>query len=351
MIRLPRVSTLRIIGIVLLLLCSIGASAVIQFIYFIHSPLLTSTKTSHPPLIVELMPGMSMQQFAQQLAQQGVLTHPQYFTLYARFTHQAHHLQAGEYAIDDKATPADVLQQLTTGEVVQHRLTIVEGWTVAQLLEALLGDDNLIHTQSANELRQTIRAQLPTPRDSIEGLFYPDTYAFPKGTTADEFLQRAYQRLQQQLASVWQTRAADLPYQTPYHALIVASLIEKEARLSDERRLVASVILNRLHAHMPLQIDAAVLYGVNQHAASPKLALTHKDLRADTPYNTYVHRGLPPTPIALVSADALQAALHPAHSDYYYYVSKGDGSHVFSKTLKAHQQAVLTYQLSSKDRP
>ncbi len=333
-----------------LILIGFVLSHIIRFTYFLHTPLLTPTTmttNNDETVLIELLPGMSMSQVAQQLQQRGYLTHPNYFVLYACFTNRTHDLQAGEYALSYQATPTMVLDQLTQGDVLQHLLTLVEGWTITELLNAVRANPNLTHTDSTEQLLKTISTEFSVSHSSLEGLFYPDTYAFPKGTTAYEFLQRAYQRMQQQLADAWQTRDTNLPYPTPYYALILASLIEKEASIADERRLIASVMLNRLRDRMPLQIDAAVLYGINRQLVQPKVKLTRADLRQKTAYNTYLHRGLPPTPIALVSADALDAALHPAQTDYYYYVAKGDGSHHFSKTLKAHRQAVVTYQLNS----
>ena len=261
----------------------------------------------------------------------------------------ARRIQAGEYALSYQSTPDAILDQLVQGDVIQHTLTIVEGWTVSDLLAAVHANPNLIHTATPQTLAALSAAiEHQDHASTLEGLFYPDTYAFPKGTTDMAFLTRAHQRMQQQLAIAWGSRAKGLPYKTAYQALILASLVEKETSLPDEKPIIAGIIVNRLQHNMLLQIDAAVLYGVNQATGQTKRKLTRADLRADTPYNTYRHRGIVPTPIALPSIDSIRAILHPAATNYFYYVAKGDGTHYFSKTLQEHREAVVTYQGNAK---
>ncbi|MCD6055443.1 MAG: putative YceG family [Gammaproteobacteria bacterium] len=324
----------------------IGCFAV-SWINFLYSPLLTPLSFNTQNLIIEFKPGTSLKQLANQLKQQGVLKNPRYFSLYARLKNQARRVQAGEYALSFEATPAQVLKQLVKGEVLQYYLTIVEGWTVADLLSAIKADEYLQPTADIKDINslKIDTVSMGNKSDNLEGCFYPDTYAFPRGTTSLAFLKRAYQRMSQELFNAWEGRDKILPYKTPYEALIAASLVEKETSLQAERPLIASVILNRLDVNMPLQIDAAVLYGVRQHEErSQQHLLTRTDLRKDTPYNTYRHRGLPPAPIALPSLSSIQAVLHPAATQYLYYVAVGDGTHYFSKTLKEHNAAVLRYQ-------
>ena len=219
-------------------------------------------------------------------------------------------------------------------------VTIVEGVTFQQILAELKQTDKLQQQLAQQTLPQILAAIGITEHSNAEGLLYPDTYMFSKGDTDVALLQQAKQSMDAVINAAWQTRAEGLPYQSPYDVLIAASLIEKESAVADERPLIASVLVNRLQANMPLQFDPTVIYGLGD-AYTGKL--TKADMRTDTPYNTYRHRGLPPTPIAMPSKDAINAAVHPAESDYLYFVAKGDGSHVFSTNLQEHDKALRAY--------
>jgi UPF0755 protein len=223
--------------------------------------------------------------------------------------------------------------------VVQYSLTIVEGMTLQQLLEQLKQHRAII----SNTEPQTLAKQLGISHSSAEGWFLPETYAFPANTQDLGFLQRAYQKMQTVLNQEWQQRAADLPYKTPYEALIMASIIEKETAAAEERAKIAGVFVRRLEKGMRLQTDPTVIYGMGAQFDGN---LRRKDLRKDTPYNTYTRKGLPPTPICLPGKASIHAALHPEQGEELYFVATGkDGKHVFSKTLTEHNKAVRRYQL------
>lgn len=356
-----------------LLLIGIGVAGTV--IHFLNTPLLKRTAgASGDVLIVDIPPHQSVKQLAGILHQKGVLSRPAYFVWYARFRGDARYIQAGEYALSYTATPRAILKQWVKGDVHQHTLTIVEGQRLSDLLASMRANPNLIHTLGDRRSPQTchrltplmgmdtsvvtqslVRAKVTCHVDgniaSLEGLLYPDTYAFPKGTTDIAFLRRAYVRMQDVLADAWANRAPNLPYKQAYQALVLASLVEKETHIPQEKPIIAGIIVNRLKRGMPLQIDAAVLYGVNQATGQNKHKLTRSDLRFDTPYNTYLHRGIPPTPIAFTSLASIEAVLHPALTQNLYYVAKGDGSHFFSKTYQAQRQAVIQYQLKKNPQP
>jgi len=233
------------------------------------------------------------------------------------------------------------------GKVILHRFTIVEGWTLAQLLDALSKDTRFQHTlntHSPNALWHSL-ASAPSP---LEGLFFAASYDYPRGTPNTQILKQAFDLMAQKLATAWATRTPHLPWKTAYEALIAASLVEKETALPHERPQVAGVIARRLAKQMPLQIDASVIYGRNTRA---NRALTLKALQTDTPYNTYTRRGLPPTPIAIPSLSAINAVLHPDTTQTLYFVAKGDGSHVFSTQLDAHCVAVKHYRRHQNNLP
>ena len=287
-------------------------------------------------------PGESIRSIAQKLAKQGVVRSSLYLQLYARLSGQAARIKVGEYAIEAGITPLQLMDKLIAGRVIQYALTVVEGWTFRQMLEAIYAHDKLEATLEGLE-DQEIMARLGHPDMHPEGRFFPDTYHFPVGTNDLDFLKRAFTTMEQQLEQAWQQRVPDLPLQSAYEALILASIIEKETAVASERREIAGVFIRRLRKGMLLQTDPTVIYGLGPSFDGN---LRRSDLNADTPYNTYVRKGLPPTPIALPGADSIAAAVNPAPGDTLYFVAKGDGSHVFSKTLQEHNQAVRKYQLN-----
>ena len=296
-------------------------------------------------LVLEVKPGMGIGAIARELRRQPGLLHSTfYLETYARFNGLAPRLKVGEYALAPGMTPRDLLERIATGQVIQYPLTVVEGWTFQQLRQALAA-----HPKIAQTLREAsdaeIMARLDRPGRHPEGWFFPDTYHFPAGFTDEAFLRRALTAMEQRLARAWSQRVADLPLDDPYQALILASIVEKETGLTAERPAIAGVFARRLRAGMLLQTDPTVIYGLG---AAFDGDLRRRDLVTDTPYNTYTRKGLPPTPIALPGAGALEAAVHPAAGDALYFVADGQGGHVFSRTLDEHNRAVRRYQLREK---
>ncbi len=293
-----------------------------------------------------LEPGANLTHVAHDLAQQGILDKPRYLLMYARLQGNADRIGAGEYQIRAGTTPVEFYQQLVEGKVVQHALTIVEGWTFRQMMAAINADPQIKHTLT-NASDAEIMAAIGHPGQHPEGRFLPDTWLFPRGMRDVDFLRRAYVVMQSYLAKEWEGRAIDLPLKTPYDALILASIIEKETAQPSERATIAGVFIRRLQKHIRLQTDPTVIYGMGTRY---KGDIRRQDLKRDTPYNTYRHYGLPPTPIALPGRASIHAALHPAPGKMLYFVARGDGSHYFSATLKEHNRAVIKYQLKGRKR-
>ena len=288
--------------------------------------------------------GSSLRGVLAQWQSQGWFQNPRqpvYLRLYARARGSAAAIQAGEYELPPRITPLEALSLLTSGRVKLHSLTIVEGWTFAEMMEA-------VHESSA--LRKTLQAEdvmaaLGDASLHPEGRFLPETYRFPKDTTDLEFLRRAYTAMQRALEDEWQARAPDLPYDDAYDALTMASIIERETGVPQERGEIAGVFVRRLAMGMKLQTDPTIIYGLGTAFDGN---LRRRDLLSDGPYNTYTRPGLPPSPICLPGRAALHAALHPADGDALYFVSRRDGTHQFSASLKAHNEAVRRYQLGKR---
>ena len=285
--------------------------------------------------------GTSLRALSERLIQAGALAHPYYFTALAYITGDASRIQAGEYEIPSGATPGALLTLLTSGKVVQRALTLVEGWTFAEAVAAVTADPRL-EGSLAGATPAEIMTALGATDTHPEGRLFPDTYHFSKGTTDLDLLRRAYERMNAVLAEEWEKREPGLPLETPYQVLLLASIIETETGQASERPEIAGVFVRRLRKGMKLQTDPTVIYGKGDAFDGD---LRRADLREDTPYNTYVHHGLPPTPIALPGREAINAALHPADGATLFFVAKGDGSHAFSVTLKEHNRAVRRYQL------
>ena len=288
--------------------------------------------------------GNTIRQVAQNLADKGYILDPLMFIVLARLNGSESHIKAGEYEIRSFHTPEDLIRLFLKGNSILYSFTIIEGWTFRQLLEAIKADPVLIKTISDATTEQ-IMAQISFASEHPEGLFLPDTYHFPRGTTDISFLRRAYKTMQQLLQQEWSSRSADLPLDSAYDALILASIIEKETGAGFERPLISAAFTQRLKKNMRLQTDPTIIYGLGD-SFDGNIRL--RDLRGDTPYNTYIHKGLPPTPIALPGKLAIHSALHPADSDAIYFVSKGDGTHYFSRTLDEHNEAVSRYQLNGR---
>lgn len=317
---------------------------------------LTPIELHHPhsvdrdePLDFTIPAGHGLRAVSQRLVDAGMDFSPWQFTLLARLLDKAGAIQAGSYEIDAAAriTPWQLLEKLTRGDVTQRSVLLVEGMTFRQLRAALDAHPDLQHdTLLLSEAE--ILQQIGATETHAEGLFFPDTYLFARHSSDTELLRRAYQAMQQRLQQAWVQRAADLPLKTPYEALILASIIEKETGQAADRPLVASVFINRLRIGMALQSDPTVIYGMGEKFDGN---LRKRDLQTDTPYNTYRRPGLPPSPIAMPGQAALEAALQPAHSDKLYFVARGDGSSQFSSNLRDHNRAVNYYQRGRGKKP
>jgi len=297
---------------------------------------------------LEVGNGMSLRRVATQLGERGILPHPWLLTAYARASGDATRVRAGEYQLPAGTTPLSLLARLVSGQVYLHQLTIVEGWRFAELLRTLRSNPAIVASALDGP---GIMTALGEPGVHPEGQFFPDTYSFPKGTADLDVLRQAHQALKARLEAAWQSRAADTLLKSPYEALILASIIEKETALPTERRLIAGVFHERLRRNMRLQTDPTVIYGLGDSFDGN---LRRDDLERDTPYNTYTRGGLPPTPIALPGAGAIEAAVTPETTGAVYFVAtgRGDGSHRFSTTLEEHERAVREYlrQLRNTER-
>ncbi len=293
------------------------------------------------PVTLEIKRGESLKSVARRLERRGILEDHRPLLWWAFEKKAAGDIKVGEYLLEPGMTPKALLSLLVSGKVRQHRFTIVEGWTVKQALQALQAQSEVKHTLGEVAPGRLLAA-LGFPPGHPEGRFFPDTYFFTRGTEDREILRRAYRRMERVLAEEWRARAQGLPLKDPYQALILASIVEKETGRREEQPKIAGVFVRRLQKGMLLQSDPTVIYGMGETYQGN---IRRHDLRAPTPYNTYVRPGLPPTPIALPGRDALHAVLHPAPGKALYFVAKGDGSHVFSATLKEHNRAVYRYQI------
>ena len=304
--------------------------------YFLVSPVALPSI----PYTFDVTSGTTMKKVAQQLAQAGVLKQPFTFTLAARLAGKGSALKAGNYALEATLTPWKLLQKLTKGDVNQAQIKFIEGWKFSQLREALNSESNLQHdTRGLSDAE--IMTKLGWPNQHPEGRFFPDTYYYSSGMSDLSILARAHKLMQTQLENTWRERAKNLPYSTMDEALIMASIVEKETGQAAERPTIAGVFVNRLRMGMLLQTDPTVIYGLGQHYDGN---LHKRDLRTDTPYNTYTRAGLPPSPIAMPGVEALRAAVHPAPTNALYFVARGNGTHKFSTSLEEHIQAVNQYQ-------
>lgn len=279
-----------------------------------------------------------------QLEQQGVLRGALWLRLGWRLQGHVQPLHSGEYQLTPTMNVAQLLEKWRAGDVLQYRITLVEGWNFRQVRAALAQQDKL--EQTLTELSDSeVMSQLGQAGVHPEGRFFPDTYNYVRGQSDFDILRQAHQRLHKVLAEEWAERAEDLPYQNPDEALVMASIIEKETGVAHEREEIAGVFVRRLNIGMLLQTDPTVIYGMGERYTG---RITRADLRRPTPYNTYVIAGLPPTPIAMVGREAIHAALHPKPGKSLYFVARGDGSHQFSNSLREHNRAVRKYQLQRR---
>jgi UPF0755 protein len=297
--------------------------------------------TLQAPVNFEVPRGSTLRSVAMDLQQRGILDQPQLWFAWARLAQRDMVLKAGEYEIKPGTTPAGLLQLLSSGVVLMHSVTFIEGSTFADMRK-LLKSHSAVRGEVAERSDQDVMRALGQPGVHPEGQFFPDTYRFARGTSDLELLALAHERLTTELAAAWKERAADLPLASEYEALILASIVEKETALDRERPLVSGVFIERLRRGMRLQTDPSVIYGIGPSYDGD---IRSADLRRDTPYNTYTRAGLPPTPIALPGLASLRAAVAPVRTGAIFFVATGeaDGSHYFSATLAEHEAAVQRY--------
>lgn len=310
------------------------------FYWYVSSPLsLISERVEF-----HIMPGSGMRAAANDIQGAGVSVRPWALIVLGKLLRAETSIKAGSYEITRGVTTLELLRKLTRGDVSQAEMVFIEGWTFRQMRERLDAHPDVRHDTKGLPEAEVMRLVGAT-RNVAEGLFFPDTYLFAKQSRDVDILARAYRAMERHLAREWETRAVGLPFADPYQALTLASIVEKETGRVQDRPLIAAVFINRLRQGMLLQTDPTVIYGIGEKFDGN---LRKRDLLQDTPYNTYVRAGLPPTPIAMPGLASLQAALHPAPSQALYFVARGDGSSHFSRTLEEHNQAVNRYQKSAK---
>jgi len=308
--------------------------------WFAHSPL----HLGAPAVEFTIPPGSSLRAASRAIAQAGVDMRPWAFEALARVAGNPADIKAGQYEIQAGVTPLELLRKLARGEVALTEIVFIEGWGFKQLRAALDAHPNVRHDTKGLTDAEVMR-RLEAPNGNPEGLFLPDTYRFAKGASDLEVLRSAYRAMGKRLAAAWAQRRPDLPLASPYEALILASIVEKETGRPEDRTMVAAVLVNRLRAGIKLQADPTVIYGLGNAFDGN---LRKRDLVADTPYNTYTRDGLPPTPIALPGLASLEAVMNPARTDALYFVARGDGTSEFSRTLEEHNRAVTKYQLGGR---
>jgi len=321
-----------------LAICGIAAGVTLWGInHYLDSPL----DVPAPGIAFDIKPGAAFVTVSSNLESANILRSSTVLNWYARLSGQAQSIHAGEYFIESGSTARSVLGKFVAGDVKLYAFTIVEGWTYKELVEALANNSAVKSTMVFEDWPAFLES-LGDKYDHPEGLFLPETYHFPKYSKDIEVLRQAYDAMQAVLTKEWDGRAVNLPLKSPYEALILASIIEKETALTVERPRISGVFVRRLQQRMRLQTDPTVIYGIGDEFDGN---LTRKHMRADTRYNTYTRHGLPPTPIALPGQAAIAAALHPQSGNEVYFVASGlgDGSHTFSATKEQHDTAVREY--------
>lgn len=329
-------SVIRKIFLLLAVLAALAAVAVASFAHWSRQPIMPAASE---PLEVQVTAGSSLRSALRQVHDAGVPASPLLMEVLARGL-GAPRVKAGSYRVDAQLTPINLLDAMVRGDTIKELLTIIEGWTFAQMREEMARHAHLRQDSAEMDLPVLLQKVAPGYRHP-EGLFFPDTYVYERGASDLVLLQQAHQRMLRMLKDTWSRRAPDLPFATPYDLLIVASIVEKETGYEADRERVASVFVNRLRLGMPLQTDPAVIYGMG---AAFDGNLRRQDLQADTPYNTYTRRDLPPTPISLPGRRSLDAAAHPATGNDLYFVARGNGRSEFSGNLDDHNRAVNKYQ-------
>lgn len=294
------------------------------------------------PMVITVNKGESINSLARKWQQSGLISN-QYYLRYLCFVNPEYkNIKAGEYQLALDETPRSLLKKLALGKTIQYSFTIIEGANRFDVIKSIKQNE-YIHDDIKSDQRELFQAldiSLLDSNDSIEGWLFPDTYHFSKKESALSLLKRSVKKMKQVLAEEWQSRAPDLPYKNSYEALIMASIIEKETGISSERDMIAGVFVRRLFKKMKLGTDPTVIYGIGPEFNGD---ITYKDLRTPTPYNTYIIKGLPPTPISMPGRESIHAALHPADGEALYFVADGTGGHYFSNDLEEHNKAVKRY--------
>jgi len=321
--------------IILCLVLAIGGGG--YFMYWAQEPI---TGPEAEAIEFSVIPGSGAHAAGQQIAEAGVPIRPLLFNLLARVTNKSSKIKAGSYELKPGTTPLRLIDQLARGEFAQEQLTIIEGWTFRQMRAAIAAHKGLKHDTIALSDAEVMNA-IGSDYKQAEGMFFPDTYLFAKGASDLQIYKQAHAMLLTRLNDAWAKRDPSLPYKSPYDALTMASIVEKETGQKSERGMIAGVFVNRLKLGMLLQTDPTVIYGMGVKYEGK---IRKKDLETDTPYNTYTRGGLPPTPIALPGVQSLSAALAPAKTQALYFVSRGNGTSKFSDNLTDHNRAVNQYQ-------
>ncbi len=319
------------------MLIFVALAGVIGIVLWARQPL---TAAGQPVIEFAVTPGSGVHSAIQQMVTQGVPVNPMLFEALTRATGKSARLKAGNYQLKPGTTPLRLINQLVRGEFAQESLAIIEGWTFRQMRQAIALHPALKHDTAALSDTELL-AKITTDFTLPEGLFFPDTYQFGKGVSDLKIYRQAHAAMLKRLNNAWEKRDLSLPYKTPYEALTMASIVEKETGQKGERGLIAGVFINRLKSGMLLQTDPTVIYGMGERYQG---TIHKRDLETDTPFNTYLRAGLPPSPIALPGTAALNAALNPDKTDSLYFVARGDGSSAFSNNLTDHNRAVTKYQ-------
>jgi len=320
--------------------------AVIAYFAYTEYQQFQAQTTSRDIASFEIKKGSSIRTVAKQLEQKGILKRALFFTILAKLNKQDTKIKAGEYALKSGMNPKQILDKFTKGSTLQYQTQILEGKRFTDIVSTIQSDLNLKQTLADDDYKyKNIMKKLKTDYQQFkpEGLFLPDTYSSPRNSTDVEFLQRSHDALIKLVDKHWQKRTKFKGINTPYDAIILASIVEKETGDPADRNKVARVFINRLQKGMMLQTDPTVIYGMGDKY---KGNIRKKDLRTDTPYNTYTRNGLPPTPIATPSKASIEAVFNPAEGDILYFVAKGDGLSYFSKTYAEHKRAVVKYLLN-----
>ncbi|NOL48943.1 endolytic transglycosylase MltG [Pelistega europaea] len=325
---------------------AIIGGAVGAAVYKLHHWQTTPVSLVSDRVDIDIPRGSSVKAVANLLEQQHIDVEPLIFTLYARYTGQATQIKAGAYEIKQGQTALDILNMMSNGDFSRRSVLFVEGWSYKQIRQAIAKHPDI--KQTLGDMSDTeLMSKLGVPEElnehhSLEGLLFPDTYVFAPGDTDFDIIRRAYEEGHKRLLNYWDKRAEGLPLKSPYEALILASIVEKETGHGEDRAKIAGVFINRLRANMPLQTDPTVIYGMGDKYQG---RIRKVDLQTDTPWNTYTRNGLPPTPIASPGLLALQATLHPDEHKFYYFVSRGDGTSEFAENLNQHNRNVQKFIL------